>query len=142
VSFGRGRWRAVAVLGLWAAAQASAHALGLAELTVQSALGTPLRAEIRVTGVTAEDVANLRAAVPPPDTFIAAGADYHPPLGTVRITVARRAGDREHDRPAGRREHGDGARAARLHAGLSGREALNVAALQRRTGPPKGARGH
>ena len=78
-----------AVLGL--VFLAPAHALGLGELTLKSTLGEPLRAEIRVLDLAAEDAASLRAVVATPETFLAAGADYNPVLAAVRVEVFRRA---------------------------------------------------
>jgi pilus assembly protein FimV len=75
-------------MGLCLTAQACA--LGLGDIVVQSQQGAPLRAEIRLVDVTAEEAATLRAVVPPPATFLAAGADYNPSLDTVRIAVVRR----------------------------------------------------
>jgi pilus assembly protein FimV len=68
--------------------QARAFALG--DLTVQSTLGAPLRAEIRVLDIGAEEAATLRAVVATPATFLAAGADYNPSLSAVSISVASR----------------------------------------------------
>jgi pilus assembly protein FimV len=82
----RTRLAAAAVLGLFIATQA--HALALGELTLQSGVGEPLRAEIRVLDVSAEDAGTLRAVVATPGTFLAAGADYNPALSTVLITVS------------------------------------------------------
>ena len=45
-----------------------AAALGLGRLSVQSALGESLRAEIEVTSMTAEEASNLRIRVAPPES--------------------------------------------------------------------------
>lgn len=83
-----GGLKTAAVLGLWIAS--NAHALGLGELTVQSHLGAPLRAEIRVVDITEAEAATLRAAVATPETFRTAGAEYHPSLTGVTVAVLRR----------------------------------------------------
>lgn len=44
----------------------TAWALGLGRLTVQSALGETLRAEIEVTSITPDEAASLRLRVAPP----------------------------------------------------------------------------
>jgi pilus assembly protein FimV len=73
----RGRWRigalasAIALLGSLASLEA--HALALGRITVQSALGEPLRAEIDITDITADEAASLKAGVAPAETFKAAG---------------------------------------------------------------------
>ena len=54
-----------------------ASALGLGRLSVQSALGEALRAEIEVTSITAEEQASLRIRVAPPEAYRAANVDYN-----------------------------------------------------------------
>ncbi len=76
------------VLGL-AAQDASALALG--RVNVLSALGEPLRAEIEVPEITAEEAASLRTAVAGPDAFRAAGLEYNAALAAVQISLQRRA---------------------------------------------------
>jgi pilus assembly protein FimV len=78
---------ALAVGLLWAA---QAQALGLGRLTVQSALGETLRAEVEVTSITAEEAASLRLRVAPPEAYRAAGVDYNPALTSAQVTVVRR----------------------------------------------------
>jgi len=67
-----------------------AFALGLGRVTVKSALGEPLRAEVDITDITPDELASLRTDVATPDTFRAHGLDYNPALGTVTITLERR----------------------------------------------------
>lgn len=75
------RWRigalasAVALLGSLASLDAQALALG--RMTVQSALGEPLRAEVDIADINAEEAASLKAAVASPEAFRAAGLDYN-----------------------------------------------------------------
>jgi len=53
-------------------------------LTVQSALGEPLRAEVEVPDITAEEAASLKAAVAQPEAFTAAGLEYSAALTQLR----------------------------------------------------------
>ena len=71
-----------------------AHALTLGRLTVQSALGEPLRAEIDVPEISAEEAATLQTSIAAPEAFRAAGLEYHAALQGVRITPQRRADGR------------------------------------------------
>jgi len=66
-----------AFFGLWGS---NAAALSLGRIVVQSALGEPLRAEIDVPDINAEEAASLKATVALPETFQAAGLDYSPAL--------------------------------------------------------------
>jgi pilus assembly protein FimV len=67
-----------------------ASALGLGRLTVKSALGEAMQAEIDVTDMTAEEQANLKIRVAPPEAYRAANVDYNPVLPTTRATLQRR----------------------------------------------------
>lgn len=69
-------------------------ALGLGKLAVQSALGETLRAEIDVTSLTAEEAANLRVRVAPPESYRAAGVDYNAVLPGTTVVLQRRADGR------------------------------------------------
>lgn len=87
-------WRSTALalatavlLGVWAS---DAAALALGRVTVQSALGEPLRADIDIVEINAEEVATLRATVASPDAFRAAGLEYSPSLANIEITLQRR----------------------------------------------------
>ncbi|RZS58309.1 FimV/HubP family polar landmark protein [Sphaerotilus mobilis] len=80
---------AVALSALLAGAP-SAWALSLGRLTVQSALGESLRAEIDVTSLTPEEAANLRVRIAPPDAYRIAGVDYNPVLPQTSVAVQRR----------------------------------------------------
>ncbi len=82
---------AIALLGLSAT---GAHALSLGRLTVQSALGEPLRAEIEVPEITAEEAASLKAGVAQPEAFTAAGLEYSAALTTLQASLQRRADGR------------------------------------------------
>jgi len=78
---------ALATACLWGS---TAWALGLGRLTVQSALGETLRAEIEVTSITPEEAASLRLRVAPPEAYRAAGVDYNPILPTARVEAVQR----------------------------------------------------
>jgi pilus assembly protein FimV len=72
-------------------ASPDALALALGRVTVQSALGEPLRAEIDVPEITPEEVSSLRAAIAPPATFRSQGLEYSAALTSVTITLQRRS---------------------------------------------------
>ena len=80
-------WRAtalaVATAVLLGVSASDASALALGRITVQSALGEPLRAEIDIPEINAEELASLRATIASPEAFRAAGLDYNPALATV-----------------------------------------------------------
>ncbi len=83
---------------------ASVQALSLGPIVVQSALGEPLRAEIDVLEINAEEAASLRATVASPEAFRAAGLDYNAAMANLRVTLQRRANGRsfirlQSDRP-------------------------------------------
>src|SRR4051812_23309821 len=71
-------------------ASPDALALALGRVTVQSALGEPLRAEIDVPEITPEEVSSLRANIAPPTLFRSQGLEYSPTLSNVTITLQRR----------------------------------------------------
>jgi len=71
-----------------------AHALALGRVTVQSALGEPLRAEIDIPEISADEAASLRAAVASPDAFRAAGLEYNPAMTGLQISLLQRPGGR------------------------------------------------
>ncbi len=78
----------MALLGL---SGTEVFALSLGRITVQSALGEPLRAEIEVPAITAEEAASLRANVAAPEAFTAAGMDYNPAMTNLQVSLQRRA---------------------------------------------------
>ncbi|MBI5716745.1 MAG: FimV family protein [Burkholderiales bacterium] len=65
-------------------------ALGLGRLTVQSALGETLKAEVDVTSITAEEAATLRLRVASPEAYRAAGVDYNAALSSAQVQTVRR----------------------------------------------------
>nr|WP_180132598.1 FimV/HubP family polar landmark protein [Rhodoferax sp. BLA1] len=83
-----------------------ALALSLGRITVQSALGEPLRAEIDVLDINPEEAASLVTKVAPTDAFLAAGLEYNPALSSLRASLQRRPDGRAYlrlssDRPIG-----------------------------------------
>jgi pilus assembly protein FimV len=92
------KWQATALalavsaaLGLTAL---DAQALAMGRVSVQSALGEPLRADIDIPEINAEEAASLRVVVASPQAFKAAGMEYSPALANVQITLQRRADGR------------------------------------------------
>ena len=67
-----------------------AHALALGAVTVRSALGEPLRAEIEVPQISSEEAASFKASVASPQAFGAAGIEYSPALAGARLSLQRR----------------------------------------------------
>ena len=94
----RVRWRLGALAGavalLAGLASFQAHALGLGRITVQSALGEPLRAEIDIAEITPEEAASLRAGVASPESFKASGLEYSSALANLKVSVERRSNGR------------------------------------------------
>lgn len=88
------RWKfsalaAAAVLsaGLYAN---DASALALGRVTVQSALGEPLRAEIDLPQITASEAESLRATTASPAVFRAQGLEYSPTVSALQVQLQRR----------------------------------------------------
>ena len=85
---------AAAAAALFTLCGTNASALSLGRITVQSALGEPLRAEIEVPDINAEEAASLKASVALPDVFKAAGLEYNPAMTGLQATLQRRADGR------------------------------------------------
>jgi pilus assembly protein FimV len=81
----------VAALGLWLS---DATALSLGRVSVQSALGEPLRAEIDMPVITAEESASLLVTVAPPAAYSAAGMEYSAVLAGTQISLVKRSDGR------------------------------------------------
>ncbi|HEY8048557.1 MAG TPA: FimV/HubP family polar landmark protein [Ramlibacter sp.] len=88
-------WRATTLafaasmlLATWAG---DANALALGRVTVRSAIGEPLRAEIDIPEITPEEVASLKVNLAAPETFRAQGLDYNPALADARVTLEKRS---------------------------------------------------
>ncbi|MDR6519853.1 pilus assembly protein FimV [Variovorax paradoxus] len=89
-------WR-LSILGAAAAvamgiASVDASAFTLGQLKVQSALGEPLRAEIDVTEMAANEADGLKINIATAEAFRNAGVPYNSALSDVKATLQRRAG--------------------------------------------------
>jgi len=69
----------------------SVDAAGLGKLTVQSALGQPLKAEIELLSVTKDDLADITARLASPEAFRQARIDRQEALASLRFRVDQRA---------------------------------------------------
>ncbi|MFM2275516.1 MAG: hypothetical protein RL211_1388 [Pseudomonadota bacterium] len=92
---------AAVLLGLWGT---GALALSLGRITVLSALGEPLRAEVDIPVINVEEAASLKASVAPPDAFRAAGLEYNAAMPSVQVSLQKRVNGRAYlrlssDRP-------------------------------------------
>ena len=67
-----------------------AHAAGLGRLTILSALGQPLAAEIELVSVHRDEIPSLTARLASPDAFRAANITYSPALVGARLSIERR----------------------------------------------------
>ena len=104
---GRQRWKttalaSAAVLALLGVSL-DAQALALGAVTVRSALGEPLRAEIEVPQISSEEASSFQASVASPQAFRAAGVEYTQALAGARVTLHRRANGEAYLRVAGDR---------------------------------------
>jgi len=70
----------------------AASAAGLGKLTVLSALGQPLRAEIELTTSAGEDPASMAVKLATPEAFRSANIDFNPALLSLRFAVEQRGG--------------------------------------------------
>lgn len=68
-----------------------ADAAGLGRITVYSALGQPLRAEVQVTA-TGDELPGMLARLAPVESFRQAGVDYSSSLSQLRFAVEKRSG--------------------------------------------------
>ncbi|MBB3223331.1 type IV pilus assembly protein FimV [Pseudoduganella umbonata] len=78
----------LAVLAL--AAATGAHAAELGDASVRSHSGQPLSADIELTDLTAQELADLQVRLARPDVFQGANVKMNPALAGAQITVARR----------------------------------------------------
>jgi pilus assembly protein FimV len=97
-SFNRGAGKrsliSLAVAMALATGASQINAAGLGRLSVQSALGQPLRAEVEVTALGKDEVGNIVAKLASQDAFKQAGLEYSPALSNLRFTVDKRADGR------------------------------------------------
>lgn len=105
------RWQttaiSAAVVALLTMASPAALALSLGRITVQSAMGEPLRAEIEIPEINADEAGSLSAAIAPPEAFTAAGLEYHPEMANLQLSLQRRADGRSFLRVTGARPIND-----------------------------------
>ncbi|HBG20375.1 MAG TPA: fimbrial protein FimV, partial [Desulfobulbaceae bacterium] len=92
------RWelKAVTFATLLALGGTNALALSLGRITVQSALGEPLNAEIDIPDINAEEAASLKVQVASPANFKSAGLDYSPVLTGLRMVLQKRPDGRSY----------------------------------------------
>lgn len=94
----RVRWHMNVVAGAIAIAGGVAtldvQALGLGRITVQSSLGEPLRAEIDIAEISADEAASLRAGVAPAAAFKAAGLEYNVAVADMQVSLQKRSDGR------------------------------------------------
>ncbi|MBP0599313.1 LysM peptidoglycan-binding domain-containing protein [Herbaspirillum sp. LeCh32-8] len=81
-----------AALAIALAIPLGAQAASLGRLTVLSSLGQPLRAEIEVTSVSADEAGKLSAKLASAEAFSRANVDYNPVLGSLSFAVEQRQG--------------------------------------------------
>ena len=96
----RFQWRRVALASavalLGSVTSIPAQALGLGRITVQSALGEALRAEIEVPEISADEANSLRVGVAGPEAFKAAGLEYSVAVVGVQVSLQKRADGRSY----------------------------------------------
>jgi pilus assembly protein FimV len=93
-----------AVLGL---SSSGAFALSLGRITVLSALGEGLRAEIDVPDINTDEAATLKAQIAAPSAFASAGMEFNPALTGLQISLQRRPDGRNYIRVSGERAIND-----------------------------------
>jgi len=84
-----GRCALALAIGLAFSAPA-AYGAGLGRITVQSALGQPLRAEVEITSVSGEEAGSLAVKLASMAAFRQANLDYNPALSGLRVTLGAR----------------------------------------------------
>jgi len=67
------------------------QAAGLGKLTINSALGQPLAAEIDIVATSSDDVSSLQASIAAREAYTQAGINYEPVLSTIKASIASRA---------------------------------------------------
>ena len=74
----------------------AAYALGLGQMSIQSALGEPLKAEIDILELTPEEAASLKAGIATADAYKAAGLEYTAAVVNVQVTLQKRSDGRSY----------------------------------------------
>ncbi len=82
------RW--IIVVGTIALLPSAVHAAGLGKLTVMSALGEPLRAEIELVSVASSEIDSLQARIASSDAYQQADIEYSAVLLNVKISVEKK----------------------------------------------------
>ncbi len=80
-----------ALLAMGAVLPLQAYALGLGRVTVLSALGEPLKADVDVVEISADEASSLTVNIAPAAAFRAAGVDYNTALTGARVSLQQRA---------------------------------------------------
>ena len=70
---------------------AVAQAQGLGPLTLQSALGQPLRAEVAIVSASSK-AGGLHGSIATPDAYKAMGIEFNPVLFSISVTLENRDG--------------------------------------------------
>lgn len=86
----------MALAALLALGGSNALALSLGRITVQSALGEPLSAEIDISDINADEAASLKVQIASPANFKSAGLDYSPVLTGLRMVLQKRPDGRSY----------------------------------------------
>lgn len=71
---------------------ADASALSLGRVTVQSALGEPLRAQVALPGITPAEADSLHISIASPEVFRSQGLEFSPVVNGIRLELKRGAG--------------------------------------------------
>lgn len=104
---GHQRWKATALASAATLAllgvSLDAQALALGAVTVRSALGEPLRAEIEVPQISSDEASSFQATLASPQAFRAAGVEYSQSLAGTRVSLHRRANGQAYLRLVGDR---------------------------------------
>ena len=79
-------WAATVLLMPWVT-----HAAGLGKLTITSALGQPLAAQIELVSVHRDESGSLAARLASQDTYRQANLQYLPALASLRFSIGKRA---------------------------------------------------
>ncbi len=80
-----------------------AQAVALGAISVRSALGEPLRAEVEIPEISSDEASSFQANMGSPQAFRAAGVDYSPALAGARVTLQRRPNGQAYLRIVGSR---------------------------------------
>ena len=83
-------WKALGAAVVSAAMLGSAGAAGLGQMTVLSALGQPLLAEIELTSVSRDEAGNVSVRLAPASAFRQANIEYNPALANLRFAIEQR----------------------------------------------------